>query len=98
MSEAAQSRALLRRLLRACSRVPVAYARRATEAHVRSLFRLYAAPHYAGARAELLAGAAADADALEAVLRLPRASLLLLFRKNAEAEAEAPPAASDGPP
>jgi hypothetical protein len=81
MSEA---RVLYKRLLSACARVPVAYVRRKTAAHVRGLFRLYAAPRYASARPALLQGAAADAAVLERVLSLPRAELLLLFRKNVE--------------
>ena len=78
----AAARSVYRRLLRAARRVPVAYAARKTAENARGLFSLYAAPRYDSARAALLAGAAADAAALERVLALPRDVLLLLFRKN----------------
>jgi len=95
------ARSVYRRLLRAARRVPVAYVGRKTAENARGLFSLYAAPRYDGARAALLAGAAADAAALERVLALPRDVLLLLFRKNVTdaaacaAFAAAPASASD---
>ena len=83
-------RAAYRRLLRAARRIPVAYAARKTAENARGLFELYAAARYDGERAALLAGAAADAAALERVLALPPVDLELLFRKNAREATQRP--------
>lgn len=76
-----EARALLRRILRAANTLPVPYVRRKTTENALIAFRLYADQRYDCDRATLLSGAERDAQVIEALSRLPKETLMLMFRK-----------------